>query len=164
MDTIPKPNSISNPNQTLVQGQTITPKPELKQTLTTPPGNTCRQCQNPITENVYFCPNCGKKIKEPPFKLKWGNVFGILFASILLPPLGIFPGLRYLRYKELSAKILGLSAIILTLLFTFIMFYVFIGFFNNMNKTYNTIYNMGGNSSSNSPGLQENIDILKQLF
>ena len=77
---------------------------------------TCKHCDFPIAENFYFCPNCGKKLKQPPLStgiLRQIYIYGI---SALLPPLGLWPGIKYLMQPTGKAKIIGLIAIILTVL------------------------------------------------
>ena len=102
--------------------------------------NVCKYCKNPIMETFYFCPNCGKKLKEPPFKFSWGKTIAIVLESVLLPPLGLFPGFRYLRMKEAGAKTLGAIAIILTIVSSVLATIYFMNFINNLSKTYSDIY------------------------
>lgn len=81
---------------------------------------TCKFCGFPVTENYYFCPNCGKKIKEPPLSVSFGKQLGIYALSIFLPPLGLWPGIKYILQKERNAKIIGIIAIVLTTISTII--------------------------------------------
>ncbi|OGM88272.1 hypothetical protein A2573_02550 [Candidatus Woesebacteria bacterium RIFOXYD1_FULL_43_18] len=43
---------------------------------------------------------------------------GVYALSIFLPPLGLWPGIKYLRQKGKIAKIIGLIAIVLTIIAT----------------------------------------------
>ena len=92
---------------------------------------TCKFCSFPISENFYFCPNCGKKLKEPPLSTSIGKQIGVYALSIFLPPLGLWPGIKYLLQKERSAKAIGLVAIILTIISTILTIYLTIGFLSN---------------------------------
>lgn len=76
---------------------------------------TCKHCKYPIAETFYFCPNCGKKIKDPPPVTTFSKQISIYLISVLLPPLGLWPGLRYLFSKDPKAKIIGIIAIFLTI-------------------------------------------------
>lgn len=79
---------------------------------------TCKFCGFPVSENFYFCPNCGKKLKEPPLSISVGKQIGIYALSILLPPLGLGPGIKYILNNDSKAKMIGLVAIILTIIST----------------------------------------------
>ena len=61
------------------------------------------------------CPNCGKKIKEPPVLTSIGKQISIYLISFLLPPFGLAPGIRYLMQPDQKAKIIGIVAILLTI-------------------------------------------------
>ncbi len=122
---------------------------------------TCKYCKNPVAESFYFCPNCGKKLKEPPFKFSWGKTIVILLESILLPPFGIIPGIRYLLKNDNKAMIVGLTAIILTFLSTGITIIYSINFinktvstYNNMGQTQNEINNPSGSAQNQIEQLQ----------
>ena len=64
----------------------------------------CKKCGKPIIDAYFFCPNCGKKIKEPPFKFSLVTTIWVVIESALLPPLGLFPGFKYIRMKEAGAN------------------------------------------------------------
>jgi hypothetical protein len=163
MDTNPNLVPTAKPMQTLAQAQTATSMP--KQTLApaVPVGKTCKHCQNPITENVYFCPNCGKKIKEPPFKLTIPAFLGIMFLSIFLTPLGLIPGFKYLKLKEPRAKIFGISVILITLLFTFLMLYTFRLFMNQMSATYYNISAPGAKTQNTPASILDQLNALQNM-
>ena len=76
----------------------------------------CKNCGTQILDNFYFCPNCGNKLKEAPFKFSWKKTFQILLLSTLLPPFGIFPSIKYLVAPDLKAKIIGILGLILNIL------------------------------------------------
>lgn len=78
----------------------------------------CSVCHQPIVETYYFCPNCGKKIHEPPPSTTFAKQLSIYAVSILLPPLGLWPGIRYLRQPDQKTRMIGWAAIILTALST----------------------------------------------
>lgn len=83
----------------------------------------CQSCHFPIADNFYFCPNCGKKIHEPPITIaKQISVYAI---SLLLPPLGLWPGIKYVLQKDEKTKTVGIIAIILTVISTIVTLWLF---------------------------------------
>ena len=126
---------------------------------------TCKHCKNPVTETFYFCPNCGKKLKEPPFKFSWKKTIVVILESAFLPPLGIFPGIKYLRMKETGAKILGLLAIVITTISAVLTTIYFVNFVNSLSKTYGDIYqtqNVINNPSGSAQNQAEQLQNLGQ--
>jgi len=107
------------------------------------PNPICKKCQSVVGDNFYFCPNCGKKLKEPPFKFSLSNTVGNTLVSILLPPLGFLPGIKHLLMHDQKAKILGLLYITLTIIATVITIKIMVDYFNNLNKMLNDIYLLG---------------------
>ena len=102
----------------------------------------CPACHLSLSESFYFCPNCGKKIKEPPVSTTVGKQVGIYAMSILLPPLGLWPGIKYLLQKDQKAKTIGIIAIVLTIFSTIITSWIAINFFNQLNKIFGS-HNLG---------------------
>ena len=76
----------------------------------------CPKCEFPIIPPFYFCPNCGKKIKDPPFKVNFAKIAGLLLISVLLPPLGFWPGIKLLLNSDRRAQGIGILAIALTVI------------------------------------------------
>lgn len=81
---------------------------------------SCASCHTLLLESYYFCPNCGKKVKEPPVSTTFGKQLFIYVISIFFPPFGLWPGVTYLLDKNEKAKMIGIIAIILTILSTII--------------------------------------------
>lgn len=80
----------------------------------------CPTCQSTITKEYNFCPMCGKKFHEPPQSTDIGRQIVVYLVSIFLPPLGLWPGIKYLRQKDKRSKIVGAVAIFLTIASTVI--------------------------------------------
>lgn len=91
---------------------------------------TCKHCDFPIQENYYFCPNCGKKLKQPPLPTGILRQIYIYGLSVLLPPLGLWPAVKYLMQPSGKAKIIGLIAIILTIISTVLTIKIAMDFLN----------------------------------
>lgn len=100
---------------------------------------TCKFCGQDVLANYYFCPYCGKKIIEPPITA--AREIGVYLLSIFLPPLGLWPGIKYLSQKNEKAKRVGVIAIILTIISIVITIWASIAFVNNMSQTLNSQMN-----------------------
>lgn len=82
----------------------------------------CPSCHYSISTDFYFCPNCGKKIKEPPPPISFMAQFTVYFISLFIPPFGLWYAYKYLRYGGstdgfgwfTTRKKIGWAAIILT--------------------------------------------------
>lgn len=74
----------------------------------------CKYCNFIVFSNYYFCPNCGKKLHEPPLSTSIPKQISIYILSFFLPPLGLLPGIKYLFQKDQKAKMIGLIALLLT--------------------------------------------------
>lgn len=98
----------------------------------------CTICHFPLSDTFYFCPNCGKKIKEPPVSLSVSKQIGIYALSIFLPPLGLWPGIKYLLQKDQKAQIVGMVAILLTIVSTILTLWLTFAAYNQLTQTINT--------------------------
>jgi hypothetical protein len=83
----------------------------------------CRFCNAPVSDSFFFCPTCGKKLHEPPMTI--AKQIGIYAMSLLLPPLGLWPGIRYVLQKDEKIKTVGIIAIILTIISTIVTLWLF---------------------------------------
>ena len=79
------------------------------------PNVTCPQCHavNPATN--YFCPNCGKKLKNKPIETTIRKQILIYAVSVLLPPFGLRWAVPLLMQKDTKSKIVGLVSLTLTI-------------------------------------------------
>jgi hypothetical protein len=98
----------------------------------------CVVCHLPLNENFYFCPNCGKKIKEPPPSVSFSKQLGVYALSIFLPPLGLWPGIKYLLQNDQKVKTVGMIAIVLTIISTIFTLWITFAAFNQVNQTVQT--------------------------
>ncbi len=67
----------------------------------------CPFCNASIDAAAFFCPNCGKKIREKPVSIALGPQLGVYALSLLLPPLNLPWTIRYLKSSDPKAKIVG---------------------------------------------------------
>lgn len=140
-----------------------TPSQAPSQVLADVPKPTCRFCTAPVAIDAFFCPTCGKKLKEPPFTFSWARFIGNLTLTILLPPLGIFPGIKHLKKDDQKAKILGAIYIVVTIIVTVVMIKVFYDFINSTNKMLNETYLMQDYLNDPSGSVEEQAEQLQGL-
>ncbi|RJR28403.1 hypothetical protein C4564_05465 [Candidatus Microgenomates bacterium] len=106
---------------------------------------TCPACHIAIRATDYYCFNCGKNLRPAPLPTTWQKQLEIYLGSLLLPPLGIVWGVRYLREKDKQAQIVGAIAIVVTVVTLVVVTKVSIDLFNNLNNQINSqIQNLQG--------------------
>lgn len=105
--------------------------------------NVCSVCHEPIKSEYFFCPNCGHNLREKPVQVTLIAQIGIYALAILLPPLGLWPGIKYLSKTGKQAKKVGIIAIVLTLLSSvltiWLTFQLFNSYISQMNDLINSI-------------------------
>lgn len=99
--------------------------------------STCKYCGFQTLDSYYFCPNCGKKLKQPPLSTSISKQIYIYAISVLFPPLGLWPGIKYLLQKDSLSKIIGIIAIILTIVSTIITVKVTMDFIGGQSNLVN---------------------------
>lgn len=104
--------------------------------------NFCPRCKSALAPIVNFCPTCGFLIKEPPVVMSIKKQIGLYLVSFLLPPLGLWPGIKYLKNSDEKVRHVGLIAIFLTILSIIISTWAYIGFIKTVNKTLNQQINI----------------------
>jgi len=101
------------------------------------PQQNCRYCGKNILLSDYFCPNCGKKLKDKPLSVSIRRQIFIYLLSSLLPPLGLWPGIKYFRQKDEKARMIGFIAIVLTIIATVVTVWFSLDFINTFNQQLN---------------------------
>jgi hypothetical protein len=101
----------------------------------------CRYCKAGISSEDYFCPNCGKQLKVKPSSTGFWNQAGIYLLSFLLPPFGLWPGIKYLRQPDKKAKMVGLVAILLTVISIALSFWIVAAYMDSYSKLLNGLPN-----------------------
>src|SRR4030042_1856770 len=95
---------------------------------------TCAYCKANISLSDYFCPNCGKKLKEKPLSTTFLKQLLIYSVSFFLPPLGIWPAIKYLRQSDEKSKKIGFVALGLTIISIAITSWLTISLVNSFNQ------------------------------
>jgi hypothetical protein len=97
----------------------------------------CLGCKQPIVPQDYFCPNCGKKIKDKPQSTTVLRQIIVYLISFLLPPLGLWPAIKYLKQKDGKSRMIGFVAIILTVISSAISIWLYLGIIKTVNEQLN---------------------------
>lgn len=130
----------------------------------------CPVCNAEIQANFNFCPNCGKKFHEPDLKVPIGRQILVYFISIFFPPFGLGPGIKYFKSKNPSTQMVGIIAIVLTILSTAVAVWIGISLFQSLSKlftsytsTQNSINSLQNNSQINQQELMNQVKQLQNL-
>ena len=102
----------------------------------------CPNCKQNISSLDYFCPNCGKKIKDKPLSTSLFRQILVYLLSFLLPPLGLWPAVKYLKQKDERSRMIGFIAIVLTIISVILSIWFAIGFINTFNQQLNAGLNL----------------------
>lgn len=94
----------------------------------------CPFCQADLQLDDFFCPVCGKKIREKPLSATVWRQIGIYLLSFFLPPLGFWPGFKYLRQNEQKLKNIGIIAILLTVISLVVTALITVNIINQVNE------------------------------
>lgn len=97
----------------------------------------CPRCHIEVKETDFFCFNCGKNLKPKPVSTEIGTLFLYYLGTILLPPLGLFWGIRYLRNPDRRSKLHGLILIAITSVEVLFLSVWSVNFINGINTTVN---------------------------
>jgi len=102
----------------------------------------CPNCKQNILSSDYFCPNCGKKIKEKSLSVTVGRQILVYLLSFLLPPLGLWPAVKYLKQKDEKSRIIGFVAITITIISIAITVWLTLSFLDTFNQQLNSNLNL----------------------
>src|SRR3972149_5942773 len=98
----------------------------------------CPKCKFPILENYFFCPNCGKKLKNGPLPINIEKQIGLYLISFLVPPFGLLPGVRYLLQKDNKRRVVGVVCIVITIISLVLTAIVLNKMISDINKQLNS--------------------------
>lgn len=96
----------------------------------------CPFCNTAVSLSSFFCQNCGKKLRERPLSTSILRQIFIYLISILLPPYGIWYGIKYLNQNDNNAKAIGIVAIVLTLISLIFLVITAMSLFNTVNQLF----------------------------
>jgi hypothetical protein len=98
---------------------------------------SCSGCHQPVNQNDYFCHECGKKLRSPPLSTSISSQIWLYIKTLLLPPLGLIWGFRYLRQPDTKSKLIGWIAIIITIIETIWLIQTTVKVVNDTNQQIN---------------------------
>lgn len=110
----------------------------------------CPQCHQPVTPADYYCPNCGKKLSEPPLSTSIGTQAWIYIFSAVLPiicylAISYWPAIKYFRSADPQAKQIGMIAIAILVISSVITFWLgIIWIQQTIQQSVNSVGNLGG--------------------
>lgn len=99
----------------------------------------CPACQFKIQNEWFFCPNCGRNLKEKAPDVTFTKQILIYFVSFFFTPLGLGWGLKYVRSTDKKVKTVGIISIVLTILSIILVSMVFKGFIDQYSKILNNL-------------------------
>ena len=103
----------------------------------------CPYCKSTVSADAYFCPTCGKQLKDRPpdtSPLKQTIIYAV---SLFLPPFGLWYVWKYLKYNSYESRRVGIIAIILTLISVILTLWIAAGFINSIFQSLTEINNLG---------------------
>lgn len=74
----------------------------------------CPVCQSQLNADWYFCPNCGKILKDKVPVITVSKQILIYLVSFFFAPLGLGWGFKYARSSDTKVRIIGIVSILLT--------------------------------------------------
>ena len=93
-------------------------------------------------------------MRPKPLSTSIGKQVGIYLLSVLVPPLGLVPGFKYVFQNEAKARIVGLVAVILTIISCIVTFYLTIGLIDQIKSQLNAQLGSQLNDQMNNQLLQ----------
>ena len=94
----------------------------------------CPTCHQSVRRTDYFCYNCGKNLRPRPLSNSFSSQIILYIKTLLLPPLGIIWGFRYLRQQGVASKIVGLITIVITIIEIILLIKFTISLVNTVNQ------------------------------
>lgn len=97
----------------------------------------CPECKNKIDDKVFFCPICGKKIKEKPVVMDFWHLLWLFILSLFLPPLNMGLTMKYIKSPDEKAKRLGWISLTIMTVALLIGFWIAARWAQNLNDQVN---------------------------
>jgi hypothetical protein len=85
----------------------------------------CPHCKAPAPSSANYCSNCGTRLVIP--STSFSKQIIIYLVSFFLAPFGLFYAWKYLKQKDRKSKIIGITAIVLTVISAAIAVWTVVG-------------------------------------
>lgn len=95
---------------------------------------TCPQCHAQVKATDFFCYNCGKNLKPKPLSTSIETLLMYYLGAVILPPMGIVWGIKYMKEPNQTSRIHGAILIIITIVELIILTVWTLNFVNTINK------------------------------
>lgn len=82
------------------------------------------------------------QLKDKPLSTTVVRQTFIYLLSFLLPPLGLWPAVKYLKQEDEKSRMIGFVAIVLTIISTVLTIWFTLGFINIFNQQLNSSLNV----------------------
>ena len=99
---------------------------------------TCPKCHVEVRTTDYFCFNCGVNLKPKPPSVSVTSQMILYTKSFLIPPFGILWAYPYLKQPNSKAKLVGVVAVVLTLVSLILAVYYTKVFVDSVNREINS--------------------------
>ncbi len=86
----------------------------------------CPICKKPVVDADFFCPNCGKKLKDKPVSTGLGRQLVVYFICLFIPPFGLIWARKYFRLGTPEGKKIGIICIMLTVISLVVSYWSYI--------------------------------------
>ncbi|MEK7465433.1 MAG: zinc ribbon domain-containing protein [Patescibacteria group bacterium] len=103
----------------------------------------CSNCGVALSVDVNFCPQCGKKIKEPGPSTDGMTQARIYFLSFAIPGSGFWYGYQYLKHGGEREKKIGYVAMGITLAAILIGVWSVAAFLNQLSQSLQSVQGIG---------------------
>ena len=97
----------------------------------------CPFCSSPIDSSAFFCPICGKNVKEKTLLTGIWTQIGLYVVSVLLPPLFIGWTIKYLKSTNPKAKQIGMISLVLTITALVVAIWISVAFTKTLTREVN---------------------------
>src|SRR4030042_1168633 len=74
----------------------------------------CPKCHVAVGPTDFFCYNCGKSLRAKPLSTQLSAEIMYYVGSLLLPPLGFWWGIKYLKQTDAASKRIGILCMVVT--------------------------------------------------
>lgn len=75
----------------------------------------CPKCGQATAPDYFYCPYCGRNLKEKPVGTDTESLIKLMLLSALLAPWGLGTTIKYIRSPDSQARMAGFVSLALTI-------------------------------------------------